>query len=180
MAFVGAARSIKKGDSVRANIMFRRRLYAQSFTIVVMVLGSMYWKPERLRRKDFEKTIAEEKAKVKRDAWIRELEARDRDEKEWKAKQNRASYGKKSASESSSFDNIGSETEIIRGKLAQEKEPVGKGEGLVLKAVKELKDATKEVAEAMKDRIVPTEESIEAVEEAMGTTQDVEDIRNEK
>jgi 23S rRNA A1618 N6-methylase RlmF len=65
--------------------MFRARIYAQGFTIVAMVAGSMYWQTDRQKRKEFEGVIAERKAREKNQAWIRELEARDEEEKELKA-----------------------------------------------------------------------------------------------
>lgn len=38
---------------------------------------------------------AEEKAQEKRDAWIRELEARDKDDKDWRIKMDAIASGKK-------------------------------------------------------------------------------------
>jgi hypothetical protein len=68
-----------------------------------MVAGSMYWETDRNKRKEFEAVLAEKKAKEKNEAWIKELEARDEEEKElrrerekrrktWEAKE--ASRGK--------------------------------------------------------------------------------------
>ncbi|MCJ1466882.1 Respiratory supercomplex factor 1, mitochondrial [Pseudocyphellaria aurata] len=85
-AFYGATRAVRIGDSNRAQIMFRRRLYAQSFTLIAAVAGSVYFKTDRTRRKEYNVKIANQKAQEKRDAWIRELEARDQDDKDWKAK----------------------------------------------------------------------------------------------
>jgi len=65
--------------------MFRARIYAQGFTLVAMVVGSMYWKTDRQKRKEFDQVVAERKAKEKNEAWIRELEARDREEQEIRA-----------------------------------------------------------------------------------------------
>lgn len=50
-----------------------------------MVVGSMYWKTDRQKRKELDAVIAEQKAKEKKEAWIRELEARDQEEKEFQA-----------------------------------------------------------------------------------------------
>lgn len=66
--------------------MFRRRIYAQAFTILAMAAGSMYWQEDRNKRKEFEKLQSEKAALEKRDAWLRELEARDEEEKARKAK----------------------------------------------------------------------------------------------
>jgi hypothetical protein len=65
--------------------MFRARIYAQGFTLVAMVAGSMYWQTDRQKRKEFDVVIAEKKAKEKNEAWIRELEARDEEERQIKA-----------------------------------------------------------------------------------------------
>ncbi len=50
-----------------------------------MVVGSMYWKTDRQKRKEFDAVIAERKAKEKNEAWIRELEARDKEDQEIRA-----------------------------------------------------------------------------------------------
>ena len=98
-ALYQAARSIHHGDSVTANRMFRHRLYAQSFTLVAMVAGSIYYKKDRTKRKEFEGVIAEKKAKEKNEAWIRELEARDREDKEWRVR-----MGKVTAAETKALE----------------------------------------------------------------------------
>ncbi|KAM3069150.1 Respiratory supercomplex factor 1, mitochondrial [Clarireedia jacksonii] len=82
MALLGATRSIRAGDHNRTNRMFRARIYAQGFTLVAMVAGSMYWETDRKKRKEFDAVLAEQKAKEKNEAWIKELEARDEEEKE--------------------------------------------------------------------------------------------------
>ncbi|ATZ45200.1 Bcrcf1 [Botrytis cinerea B05.10] len=82
LALVGASRSIRAGDHNRTQRMFRARIYAQGFTLLAMVAGSMYWDSDRKKRKEFEGVLAETKAKEKNEAWIRELEARDEEEKE--------------------------------------------------------------------------------------------------
>jgi hypothetical protein len=46
-----------------------------------MVAGSMYWEADRKKRKEFDGAVSERKAKEKNAAWIRELEARDEEEK---------------------------------------------------------------------------------------------------
>jgi len=62
--------------------MFRRRIYAQGFTILAMVAGSAYWEGDRKKRKQYEGLVDEKHKKEKHEAWIRELEARDAEEKE--------------------------------------------------------------------------------------------------
>ncbi|KAH9868789.1 Respiratory supercomplex factor 1, mitochondrial [Plenodomus biglobosus] len=83
-AIVGATRSMRKGDHKATNLYFRRRLYAQAFTIAVLVAGNMYWQKDRLKRKDYEKQKAQQERLDKRDRWLRELEMRDEEDKAWK------------------------------------------------------------------------------------------------
>lgn len=64
-----------------------------------MVGGSYYYKADRVRRKEFDNLVAERKAKEKNEKWIQELEARDREEKEWRAKLNLVSAGKMTSKE---------------------------------------------------------------------------------
>ncbi|KAK0101269.1 Respiratory supercomplex factor 1, mitochondrial [Cadophora gregata] len=88
-ALYNASRSIRAGDSNRTNRMFRARIYAQGFTLLAMIGGSMYWQTDRQKRKEYDVVIAEKKAKEKNEAWIRELEARDEEEKELRAERQR-------------------------------------------------------------------------------------------
>ncbi|KAF9699261.1 hypothetical protein EKO04_003203 [Ascochyta lentis] len=83
-AIVGATRSMRKGDHKMTNLYFRRRLYAQGFTIAVLVAGNLYWQKDRVKRKDYEKQVAEKERMDKRERWLKELEMRDEEEKEWK------------------------------------------------------------------------------------------------
>jgi hypothetical protein len=69
--------------------MFRARLYAQGFTLVAMIAGSMYWKSDRQKRKEFDSVVKERKAKEKNELWIKELEARDEEEKAIRAERER-------------------------------------------------------------------------------------------
>lgn len=83
-ALYRAYRSMKAGDSAEMNRMFRARIYAQAFTLVALVAGGMYFKTERQQRRDFEKAVEVRKAQEKRDAWLRELEIRDKEDREWR------------------------------------------------------------------------------------------------
>lgn len=76
---------MRRGDHHTTNRMFRARIYAQGFTLLAVVAGSMYYKQDREKRKEFDGAVAERKAKEKAEAWIRELEARDEEDKELKA-----------------------------------------------------------------------------------------------
>lgn len=64
--------------------MFRARIYAQFFTLLAVVAGGMYYKSERKQRREFERMVEERKSQEKRDAWLRELEARDKEDKDWR------------------------------------------------------------------------------------------------
>lgn len=75
---------MKAGDSVEMNRMFRARIYAQAFTLVAVCAGGMYFKTERKERKEFEHALELQKAQEKRDAWVRELEIRDKEDREWR------------------------------------------------------------------------------------------------
>lgn len=66
------------------NRMFRARIYAQFFTLLAVVAGGMYYKTERKQRREFEKKVEERKMQEKRDAWLRELEAREKEDKGWR------------------------------------------------------------------------------------------------
>lgn len=75
---------MRKGDHKATNLYFRRRLYAQSFTIAVLVVGNLYWQKDRMKRKDYEKMVAEKDRLDKRERWVRELEMRDEEDRAWK------------------------------------------------------------------------------------------------
>lgn len=71
---------MRRGDKEATNRYFRARLYAQGFTIVCVCAGAIYYQEERQKRKHYQGLLGEKRAKEKREAWIRELEARDREE----------------------------------------------------------------------------------------------------
>lgn len=77
---------MRQGNGSRTNQFFRYRLYAQSFTLVAMFGGSYYYNADRLKRKEFTDLEKQRKSQEKRDAWIRELEARDQEDREWREK----------------------------------------------------------------------------------------------
>ncbi|KAL8934902.1 MAG: hypothetical protein Q9216_005675 [Gyalolechia sp. 2 TL-2023] len=85
-ALYHAARSVKRGDSLGAQQMFRMRIYAQFFTLAAMVGGSLYYNSDRILRKQYYDLKEEQKKQEKRNAWIKELEARDQEEQDWREK----------------------------------------------------------------------------------------------
>jgi Flp pilus assembly protein TadB len=84
---------MRKGDHKATNMYFRRRLYAQAFTIAVLVAGNMYWQKDRVKRKEYEKRVAEKERMDKRDRWLRELEMRDEEDKAWKERMAKRARG---------------------------------------------------------------------------------------
>lgn len=73
---------MRSGDKYRTNRMFRRRIYAQGFTILAMVGGSAYWEGDREKRKQFNELTEEKRKKEKHESWLRELEVREEEEQE--------------------------------------------------------------------------------------------------
>ena len=88
-ALYGATKSIRRGDKTQTNRMFRARVYAQGFTVLCICVGSIYWKEDREKRKYYEGLLGQKRAQEKKDAWIRELEARDLEETEERARRAR-------------------------------------------------------------------------------------------
>jgi hypothetical protein len=84
---------MRKGDHKATNMYFRRRLYAQAFTIAVLVAGNMYWQKDRVKRKEYEKQVAQKERMDKRDRWLRELEMRDEEDKAWKERMAKKARG---------------------------------------------------------------------------------------
>ncbi|WYZ43929.1 hypothetical protein EsH8_VII_000365 [Colletotrichum jinshuiense] len=80
-AFVSAWRAIRRGDSAQANKMFRARVAAQGFTVLAMLAGSIYYNKDRERTAELRKIKEAKEAEEKRQRWIRELEARDNEER---------------------------------------------------------------------------------------------------
>jgi len=61
--------------------MFRRRIYAQGFTLLVLVAGSFYLKGDREKRKEAEALEKEKESAVRRERWLQELEAREEEDR---------------------------------------------------------------------------------------------------
>ncbi|KAK2882426.1 Respiratory supercomplex factor 1, mitochondrial [Arthroderma sp. PD_2] len=132
-ALFRAYRSMKMGDSVQVNRMFRARIYAQAFTLLAVCAGSVYYKTERDQRKQMEKAMDLKKQQAKRDAWLKELEIREQEDKDW---QNRHASIEKAAKGVELKSSAMEEPE-----KKEESEPTGSsdgkdGSGGVLAAVK--------------------------------------------
>lgn len=81
-----------------------------------MVAGSMYWKTDRQKRKEFDAAVAERKVREKNEAWIRELEARDEEEKQIRAAKEARRNNKAGGGENIAPPMVG-ESEGSRGTL---------------------------------------------------------------
>ncbi|KUL86156.1 hypothetical protein ZTR_07676 [Talaromyces verruculosus] len=126
-ALYRAYRSGKAKDSIEMNRMFRARIYAQFFTLLAVVAGGMYYKTERKQRREFEKKVEERKMQEKRDAWLRELEAREKEDKGWRERH-------AAVSEKANQTGSGS-TKTTAVTTKKEEKGEGKDEGVVDKNV---------------------------------------------
>jgi hypothetical protein len=107
---------MRKGDHKMTNLYFRRRLYAQAFTIAVLVAGNLYWQKDRVKRKEYEKLVEEKQRAEKREKWLRELEMRDEEEKAWKERMAKRARGQDGAG--------GGVTDAVREKTRELKDKV--------------------------------------------------------
>ncbi|GAB1317315.1 Respiratory supercomplex factor 1, mitochondrial [Madurella fahalii] len=85
-AFTSAYRASRKGDHHKVQRMFRARVAAQAFTVVAMVAGGAYYAEDRNKTRERHKQEQQKKAEEHHQKWIRELEARDAEEKEFREK----------------------------------------------------------------------------------------------
>jgi Flp pilus assembly protein TadB len=108
---------MRKGDHKTTNLFFRRRLYAQTFTIAALCAGNMYWQEDRKKRKEHNKMVEERKAMEKRDRWLRELEIRDEEEKAWNAKMARRTEKR----EKGITDSVAEKTQELKDKVVGDK-----------------------------------------------------------
>ena len=97
-----------------------------------MLGGSWYYNADRLKRKEFTDLIAKRKAQEKREAWIRELEARDMEDKEWREKLGKVRDAKREEAEKEALEETRRRNaknddgrgviETVKGKLKDAKE----------------------------------------------------------
>ncbi|KAK4246463.1 hypoxia induced protein conserved region-domain-containing protein [Corynascus novoguineensis] len=80
-AFTNAYRAMKRGDHHGVQRMFRARVAAQGFTVLAMVAGGFYYAEDRNKQKELWKLKQQREAEEKRQKWIKELEARDEEER---------------------------------------------------------------------------------------------------
>lgn len=117
-----------------------------------MVAGSMYWKSDRQKRKEFDEVVAERKAKEKHDLWIKELEARDEEEKEIQAEKVRRSKRLSDRSGKSEQSKVvdGAKNPI----LAQVRAAEGKDNENISSVVDEKDQKQKSTLESVKEMIM--------------------------
>lgn len=96
-AFTNAYRAMRKGDHHQVQRMFRARVIAQGFTVAAMVAGGLYFGAERHQEREGWKAQQQEEDDEKRQRWIRELEARDDEEKQIRAMLDRKKERKQQA-----------------------------------------------------------------------------------
>ncbi len=101
-AFVNAWRATRRGDHNQAQRMFQARVLAQGFTVVVMCVGGIYLATERRQERELWKIQQRQQEEEKRQKWIRELEARDEEDRAVRELMNRR---RKKVETSSSKDN---------------------------------------------------------------------------
>ncbi|KAK0724738.1 hypoxia induced protein conserved region-domain-containing protein [Lasiosphaeris hirsuta] len=85
-AFTNAYRAMRRGDHNQVQRMFRARVAAQAFTVVAIVAGGMYYSADRNKQKELWKLEQQQDAEEKRQKWIKELEARDDEDKALQAR----------------------------------------------------------------------------------------------
>lgn len=133
--------------------MFRYRIYGQAFTIVAIVAGSYYYNADRILRREYQAVKAEQKAKEKNEAWIKELEFRDAEEKEQERQRNNNNNTKVGRGRSRRSADDGEKGD-------RDKEEKGTG-GIVGESVKEgkivqeLKKVAQDSAGVVKDIVDP-------------------------
>lgn len=97
LAFYRAWRGVRTGNKAQAQRAFRARVAAQAFTVAAMVAGGLYYSEDRRRTKEARAAQRARDEEDKKAKWLRELEARDAEEKELQAEVERrkAAAGKK-------------------------------------------------------------------------------------
>lgn len=110
---------MRKGDHNQVQRMFRARVIAQGFTVAAMVAGGLYFGAERHKERENWKIQEQDKADEKRQKWIRELEARDDEEKELKAMMNKRREKKKAIGVEAACDKFrAAEAKRLEGEAA--------------------------------------------------------------
>ncbi|KAG0683144.1 Respiratory supercomplex factor 1, mitochondrial [Pichia californica] len=92
VAVIMAAKGVRTGNAPSAQFWFRWRVGLQGFTLVALVFGSIYFDKTFTEAKKSDEELAIEKARIRQNLWIEELERRDQ---EMKDRQKRADLARK-------------------------------------------------------------------------------------
>ncbi|KAL2146479.1 hypothetical protein VTI28DRAFT_3948 [Corynascus sepedonium] len=125
-AFTNAYRAMKRGDHHGVQRMFRARVAAQGFTVLAMVAGGIYYAEDRNKQKELWKLKQQREAEEKRQKWIKELEARDEEER---ALQEMMDKKRKRAAERAARSETGSEGVAAQARAALRESKAVKDEG---------------------------------------------------
>jgi hypothetical protein len=126
VAFTNAYRAMRRGDHHRVQKMFRARVAAQGFTVLAMVAGGMYYAEDRNKQKELWKLKEQQKAEEKRAKWIKELEARDEEDKALQAMMDKRK--KRTAERTSTDTGTGTEGVAAQARAALKETKAAKGE----------------------------------------------------
>ncbi|BFZ53339.1 hypothetical protein PYCC9005_000362 [Savitreella phatthalungensis] len=80
-ALFGASVAIRKGNQNSANKYFRWRIYAQGFTVVAMVAGSVFYGEARAEEKQKKQEAERLKSQQARERWLADLDAYEEERK---------------------------------------------------------------------------------------------------
>ncbi|KAH9903763.1 mitochondrial hypoxia responsive domain-containing protein [Xylariomycetidae sp. FL2044] len=132
LALYNAWRAMRRGDHAQVQRMFRARIGAQAFTVVAIVAGGAYYGADREKRKELIKLEAQKRAEERNQKWLRELEVRDEEEKQFQAalqkRRDRAAGKKREEEEEEVEGEKGGKKKKEEGEKEGEKEKEGEGD----------------------------------------------------
>lgn len=131
-----------------------------------MLGGSYFYNADRLKRKEYTDLVKQKKQQEKREAWIRELEARDLEDKEWREKMGRVRDVKREEAEKVAIeerrrriDDGKGAIEAVKAKLKDAKE---------LEAARETAEQEPYLATAVRQRRLEMEKKQDVARQQQG------------